>query len=82
MTSVNEQTKSRLLSFIERLETIDVEIDEVKEQRKEITQEAKGEGFDVKILNKIVKLRKQDPAKRQEEQAVLELYAAAVGIEI
>lgn len=80
--TVNETTKSRLLSFVERLERLDEEIDEVKGQRKEVVAELKGEGFDAKAVNKIVKMRKEDPAKRQEEQAIVELYAAAVGIVI
>ena len=41
--------------------------------------EAKGNGFDVKIINKVVRIRKQDRAKRQEEEAILDLYLSAIG---
>jgi uncharacterized protein (UPF0335 family) len=46
---------------------------------KEVYLEAKGNGFDVKILRKVVRLRKQDKAKRQEEDALLDLYLSAIG---
>ena len=46
---------------------------------KEVFAEAKGEGFDVKILRKIVRLRKQDRAKRLEEEALIDLYLSAIG---
>ena len=50
----------RIRSFVERIENIDSELAELNEQKKEVFAEAKGEGFDVKILKEIVKLRKQD----------------------
>ena len=46
---------------------------------KEVFAEAKGNGFDVKILRKVIRLRKQDTAKRQEEEALLDLYLSAIG---
>jgi uncharacterized protein (UPF0335 family) len=46
---------------------------------KEVFAEAKGNGFDVKILRKVIRLRKQDKAKRQEEEALLDLYLSAIG---
>jgi uncharacterized protein (UPF0335 family) len=49
------------------------------EQIKEIFAEAKGAGFDTKILRKVIRIRKQDRAKRQEEEAILDLYLAAIG---
>ena len=49
------------------------------EQIKEIFAEAKGGGFDTKIIRKVVRIRKQDRAKRQEEEAILDLYLAAIG---
>ena len=50
----------RIRSFVERIENIDTELQELNEQKKEVFSEAKGEGFDVKILKEIIKLRKQD----------------------
>ena len=46
---------------------------------KEVYAEAKGEGFDTKIVRKVVRLRKQDKAKRQEEEALIDLYISAIG---
>ncbi|MGZ3376597.1 MAG: DUF2312 domain-containing protein, partial [Phenylobacterium sp.] len=57
----------------------EVEKAEVAEQIKEVFAEAKGNGFDVKILRKVVRIRKQDRAKRLEEDAILDLYLSAIG---
>ena len=46
---------------------------------KEVYAEAKGEGFDVKILRKVIRLIKQDKVKRQEEEALIDLYLSAIG---
>ena len=54
----------RIRSFIERIENLDTEIHELSEQKKEVFSEAKGEGFDVKILREIIKLRKEDKEER------------------
>lgn len=78
--SVNEATSARLRSFIERLERLEEEKKEVAEQLKEVFAEAKGEGFDTSAMRKILRLRKQDPDDRAEEEAVLELYMSALGM--
>lgn len=70
----------QLKSFIERIERVEEDMSAIKEDRKEIYAEAKGNGFDTKILRLIVKLRKLDTAERQEEAAILELYAQAIGL--
>ena len=46
---------------------------------KDVFAEAKGEGFDVKVLRKVIRMRKQDKAKRQEEEALIDLYLSAIG---
>ncbi|HEY3694433.1 DUF2312 domain-containing protein [Phenylobacterium sp.] len=76
---LNSAAQGQLKSIIERIERLEVEKAEVAEQIKEVFAEAKGNGFDVKILRKVVRLRKQDRAKRQEEEAILDLYLAALG---
>lgn len=76
---VNEETKARILQFIERIENVEVEEAERRADKKEIYAQAKGDGFDTKALRKIVSLRKKDKAKRQEEEAILELYVASIG---
>ena len=69
----------KLLTIIERVERLEEDEDALKADKKEVYSEAKGDGYDVKILRKVVKIRKQDRAKRQEEEAVLDLYLSALG---
>ena len=76
---LNQDAQGRLRTIVERIERLEQEKAEVMEQIKEVFAEAKGAGFDVKILRKVVRLRKQDRAKRQEEEAILDLYLSALG---
>lgn len=76
---LNTTAQGQLKSIIERIERLELEKAEVAEQIKEVFAEAKGNGFDVKVLRKVVRLRKQDRAKRQEEEAILDLYLSALG---
>ena len=76
---LNQAAQGQLKSIIERIERLEVEKAEISEQIKEVYNEAKGNGFDVKILRKVVRILKQDRAKRQEEDAILDLYLSAVG---
>lgn len=69
----------RLTTIIERLERLDEDKDAILADMKEVFAEAKGEGYDVKILRKVLRIRKQDRAKRQEEEAILDLYLSALG---
>src|ERR1700746_1968072 len=68
----------RIRSFVERIENLDSELQELNEQKKEVFSEAKGEGFDVKILKEIIKLRKQDQEERDERESLLDLYMRAM----
>lgn len=72
-------SSAQIKSIIERVERLNVEKAEIAEQVKEVFAEAKGNGFDVKILRKVIALRKIDPAKRAEEAAILDLYLSAIG---
>ena len=72
-------TQGRLKSFIERVERLEEDKAAIMADLKEVFAEAKGEGFDTKIMRKVVRLRKQDTAKRQEEEAILDLYLSAIG---
>ncbi len=76
-----QDTEQRLLSFIERIERMTEEKQNIQTDIKEIYSEAKGTGFDVKTLKLIIKLRKLDSDKRAEAQALLETYANAIGLE-
>lgn len=68
----------KIRSFVERVENIEAELQEMNEQKKEIFSEAKNEGFDVKILKEIIKLRKQDKDERDEREGLLDLYMRAM----
>ena len=71
-------TGGKIRAFVERIENLDTEIQELNEQKKEVFAEAKGDGFDVKILKEIVKLRKQDEEERDERESMLDLYMRAM----
>ena len=71
----------RIRSFVERIEHLDTELQELNEQKKEAFAEAKAEGFDVKILKEIIKLRKEDKDERDERETLLELYMRAMETE-
>ena len=77
---LNQTAQGQLKSIIERIERLEQEKSEIAEQIKEVFAEAKGNGFDVKLLRKVIRIRKQDAAKRQEEDAILDLYLSALGV--
>ena len=69
---------ARIRSFVERIENLDNELQELNEQKKEVFSEAKAEGLDVKILKEIIKVRKQDKEERDERETLLDLYMRAM----
>jgi len=69
---------NRVRSFVERIEQLQQEIAELNEGKKEVFAEAKGEGFDVKVLKEIIKLRKQDKDERDEHETLLDVYLRAM----
>ena len=71
--------QGKLKSLIERIERLEEDKASVAGDLKEVYAEAKGNGFDTKILRKVVRLRKQDKAKRLEEDALIDLYLSAIG---
>lgn len=70
----------RLRSFVSRLEKLDEEKADILEAIKDVKAEAKGEGFDLKTLNEILRLRRMKPADRSEREELLEIYKAALGM--
>lgn len=70
---------SHLRAFIERIERLEEEKRAIADDIKEVYAEAKGTGYDAKILRKIVSLRRMDRQKRQEEEEILSLYLEALG---
>ncbi|HUO98481.1 MAG TPA: DUF2312 domain-containing protein [Rhizomicrobium sp.] len=72
--------KDRLRSFVERVERLEEEKKALSDDIKEVYAEAKGEGFDTKIMRQVVGLRKLDKADFQEREAMLDLYLGALGM--
>ena len=70
----------RLKSFIERIERLEEEKKVLGEDIRDVYSEAKGSGFDSKVMRRIVSLRKTNLEKRREEQELLELYMSAIGM--
>ncbi len=73
-------TADELRQFIEQYEHLDAEKRDIAEQQKEIMSEAKGRGYDTRVLRKIIALRKRDRDDLAEEEAILDLYKAALGM--
>ena len=73
-------TADELRQFVERYEHLEAEKKDIADQQKEVMAEAKGRGYDTKALRKIVALRRREPADLAEEEAVLEVYKAALGM--
>ena len=69
----------RLRTIIERIERLEEDKAAIVADANDVFAEAKGEGYDVKILRKVIRLRKLDKAKRQEEDSILDLYLSALG---
>jgi uncharacterized protein (UPF0335 family) len=78
MTDTVGISGDRIRSFIERIEHIDEEIKGLNEGKKEAFAEAKGEGFDVKVLREILRLRKLDREDREEHESLVDLYLRAM----
>lgn len=72
--------KDRLKTFIERVERLEEEKKAIADDIKEIFAEAKGEGFDTKVIKMILNIRKQDSNERAEQEAILDLYQHALGM--
>lgn len=82
--SVTETSSSvaagELRSFIERFERLEAEKKDIADAQKEVMAEAKGRGYDTKVMRKVIALRKRDANDLAEEEAVMELYKAALGM--
>ena len=78
--STYRATADELRQFIERIERLDAEKKDIADQQKEVMAEAKGRGYDVKVIRKLITLRRRDQEEVAEEEAVLELYKEALGM--
>jgi len=73
--------QDQLRAIVERIERMEEEKKAITEDIKEIYAEAKGNGFDIKVLRQVIRIRKQDHSERMEQEAILDLYMAALGMQ-
>jgi uncharacterized protein (UPF0335 family) len=76
---LDASAQGRLKTIIERIERLDEDKAAITQDLAEVYLEAKGEGFDPKIIRAVVRLRKQDRVKREEEETLVDLYLSAIG---
>ncbi len=79
MTQTEGVAADKLRSFIERIERLEEDKAAISEDIKEVFAEAKGEGYDTKVMRQVIRLRRMESHDRQEMEAVLDLYLAALG---
>lgn len=79
-SDVDRVVADELRQFIERVERLEQEKKEIAEQVKEVMAEAKGRGFDTKVLRQVLALRKREPDDVAEQEAILEMYLTALGM--
>ena len=78
MGGPGEIAGDQLRAIVERIEHVEEEIKELAEAKKEIYAEAKSNGFDVKIIREVIRLRKQDQKERDEQESLLDIYMQAI----
>jgi len=78
MSGPVEIAGDQLRALVERIERVEEEIKELTESKKEIYLEAKGNGFDVKIVREVIRVRKQDQKKRDEQESLVDVYLQAI----
>ena len=78
--ATSDSSAARLKSFIERIERLEEEKAATANDIKEVYAEAKGTGFDVKVMRQVIRIRKQDVEDRREQEELLDLYKRALGM--
>lgn len=81
MTDAASVSADQLKSIVERIERLEEDIKAINDDKKEVYGEAKANGFDVAVIKKIVAMRRKPASERAEEDAILELYLQALGME-
>jgi uncharacterized protein (UPF0335 family) len=81
MNDAYSVTADELRQFIERFEQLESEKKDVSEQQKELMAEAKGRGYDTKVMKKVIALRRRKPDEIAEEEAIMEMYKSALGMQ-
>ena len=80
MTNFGGVSGDQLKQYIERIESLEAEKQDISDNIRDSFAEAKGNGFDVKVMRQVIKLRKMEAAERDEQDAVLDLYKHALGM--
>jgi len=80
MSDQGHNSNHQLKSIVERIERLDLEIKAFRDDQSDLYREAKANGFDVKALRTIIRLRKQDANERQMQETILETYMHALGM--
>ncbi|MCC6006958.1 MAG: DUF2312 domain-containing protein [Rhodobacteraceae bacterium] len=80
ITDRHRVAREELRAFVERYERLEAEKKDIADQQKEVMAEAKGRGYDTRVMRKLIALRKRDPQDISEEEAILELYREALGM--
>ena len=80
MANVDGIAGEQLLNYIQRIERLEEEKTNLAEDIRDVYREAKGMGFDTKIVRQLIKLRKMEPDDRQEQEALIESYKIAIGM--
>lgn len=78
--AAKSNVKTVILAYVERAERLNEEIKALNDDKRDMFAEAKGNGFDVKALKEVIKIRGQDPNERQERDTILETYMQALGM--
>ena len=81
MNDAYSVTADELRQFIERFEQLESEKKDVSEQQKELMAESKGRGYDTKVMKKVIALRRRKPDEIAEEEAIIEMYKSALGMQ-
>jgi len=79
-TGTGHNSNEQLRSIVERIENVGSQIKDLQDDQRDIFSEAKGNGFDVKALRTILRLRKQSPDDRAAQEAILDIYKQALGM--
>ncbi len=81
MTQIDQTETTRLNSYFDRIERLEEEVKDIRADIREIYAEAKGDGFDPKVMRQVLRLRKMTPADRAEAEFLLDAYKSALGME-
>lgn len=81
MTQINQTETNRLNSYFDRIERLEEEMKGIRSDIRQIYAEAKGDGFDPKVMRQVLRLRKMTPADRAEAEFLLDVYKEALGME-